>query len=252
MKFPQIYCLIPARLAASRFPRKMLAPIAGKPLLQHVYEAASSVTLFSKVIIAVDAHETEQFARSLGANVIMTSQECQSGTDRLIEAASKINDIPDVWVNWQGDEPFFRQGIIEDLLQSATNPTQELWTLKKRITDPSEVTARHFAKVVCDNYGNAMYFSRSPIPFYRDTNDFEKMEYYKHVGIYAYRPATLARIAQLKAPYFEVAEQLEQLRFLAAGVRVTVHETLYDSFGIDLPEHQQKAEQFILQNTHKD
>ena len=182
----------------------------------------------------------------------MTSQNCLNGTERLIEAAHHLkHDEPDVWVNWQGDEPFFKQSIIEDLLQSINNPSQELWTLKKKIINPDEVASRHFAKVVCDNKNNALYFSRSPIPCYRDTNDFEKMNYYKHVGIYAYRPSALAKIAASEPTYFETAEQLEQLRFLAAGIKVSVHETTFDSFGIDLPEHQKKAEEFILQNRLK-
>jgi 3-deoxy-manno-octulosonate cytidylyltransferase (CMP-KDO synthetase) len=160
-----------------------------------------------------------------------------------------VEQTPDVWVNWQGDEPFFTYKIINDLLQSVHRTEQELWTLKKKITSESEVTAKHFAKVVCDNNNNALFFSRSPIPCYRDETDFTKMHYYKHVGIYAYRHTTLQKISTLLPSYLEKAEELEQLRFLAAGIKVTVHETQQDSIGIDLPEHIEKAEDFLVRNS---
>lgn len=233
----KIICIIPARLKSTRFPRKMLASLQGKPLLQWVWEAAKEVAIFDEVSFAVDSEETASLIDSFGGFYYMTSEECQSGTERLIELSKQID--ADIWVNWQGDEPFINEMMIQDLLQSCLEETSDVWTLCKRIENADEIANPHVAKVVRDGKGFALYFSRSTIPYYRDR---EGDEFYKHVGLYAFTKEALQKMATFEPCYLEQAEQLEQLRFLYNGLKVRVHETTHDVFGIDLPEHLAKAE----------
>ena len=241
-KNKRIVCIIPARLQASRFPRKVIADLHGKPLIQWVWEAATKTTIFDTVVSAVDAAETERVVKRFGGTAIMTSPDCQSGTDRLVEIMQSGKVEADIWVNWQGDEPFITQHMIEQLLQSCDTDAVDMWTLKKRITTPEQADSPHIAKVICDMDGCALYFSRSTIPHYRDTDvSFEHQKYYKHIGIYAYTTNGLRKIAQMGQSYQEDAEKLEQLRFLHHKLSIKVHETEHDVFGIDLPEHLEKA-----------
>ncbi len=241
----KIACVIPARLRSTRFPKKMLCNLRGKPLLQWVWEAAKAIPVFDEVVIAVDAEETAQLVADFGGKCLMTSEHCPSGSDRLAEIFSRGLLDADIWVNWQGDEPFICEQMIADLLQSCDDDESDLWTLKKKIMDPEEANNPHFAKVACDRHGFAMYFSRSQIPFYRDISDFPKKELYKHVGLYAYTRKALKKILNLAPCPLEIAEQLEQLRFLYNNLRIRVHETEYEVFGIDLPEHLAKAETHV-------
>lgn len=229
----KITCVIPARLSSTRFPRKMLATLADRPLLQWVWEAAGRVLCFDHVLFAVDSLEVADVVSSFGGKFIMTSPDCKSGTDRLIEVASSGKHYSDIWVNWQGDEPFINELMINDLLQSCTSDTAYAWTLKKRITDPEHITSSNIAKVVCDRHGNALMFSRSPIPFYRDVKDQAAGVYFKHVGLYAFTNEALKRISQMGDSELEDAEKLEQLRWLQHGLSVRVHETAFDVRGID-------------------
>jgi 3-deoxy-manno-octulosonate cytidylyltransferase (CMP-KDO synthetase) len=243
----KVVCVIPARLKSTRFPRKMLSIIHGKPLLQWVWEAASKVKIFDKVVFAVDASEIADLVKSFGANVEMTAESCASGTDRLVELHKKNRLKADIWVNWQGDEPFIQEGMIHDLLQTCSSEQSDLWTLKKRITHREEINSPQVAKVVCDVKGFALYFSRSTIPHYRDPRPDHEKIYFKHIGLYAFTSDALEKISHLPFFYLEEAEQLEQLRFLANGLKIRVHETHDDVFGIDLPEHLAKAEQRLKQ-----
>lgn len=241
----KIACIIPARLKSTRFPKKMLSLLNGKPLLQWVWESATAISLFDEVAFAVDAQETEELIHSFGGKCFMTSEDCPSGSDRLAELLEKGLVDADIWVNWQGDEPFIKEQMIHDLLQNCDQEESDLWTLKKRIIRPEEVSNPHIAKLVCDSRGFALYFSRSQIPFYRDVADFSKQEFYKHVGLYAYTKDALKKIRGLPPCEIESAEQLEQLRFLYHHLRIRVHETEHEVFGIDLPEHLVKAEVFV-------
>jgi 3-deoxy-manno-octulosonate cytidylyltransferase (CMP-KDO synthetase) len=237
----KVACIIPARLKSTRFPRKMLSSLKGKPLLQWVWEKASAVPLFDEVAIAVDAKETETLVRSFGGTCFMTSESCASGTDRLAELLAKKAVDADIWVNWQGDEPFINEQMIVDLLQSCDREESDLWTLKKKIIHREEANNPHIAKIVCDAKG----FALSQIPFYRDVSDDSKKIFYKHVGLYAFTRSALHKILKLQPCEIELAEQLEQLRFLYHNLRIRVHETEHEVFGIDLPEHLVKAETYL-------
>ncbi len=243
----KVACIIPARLKSTRFPKKMLCMLKDKPLLQWVWESANSVSLFDEVAFAVDAEETAQLVRSFGGKCFMTSENCPSGSDRLAELLKKNAVDADIWVNWQGDEPFICEQMIIDLLQSCGKEESDLWTLQKKIINPEEATNPHIAKIVCDVRGFALYFSRSQIPFYRDVAEFNQKKFYKHVGLYAYTREALSKISTLQPCAIELAEQLEQLRFLYNNLRVRVHETEYEVFGIDLPEHLARAEAHVDQ-----
>lgn len=240
-----VVCVIPARLQSTRFPKKMLAHLKGKPLLQRVWESASAVSVFDKVVFAVDAEETRDLVQSFGAECFMTSVNCPSGTDRLAELWASGAVRADIWVNWQGDEPFISEQMILDLLQTCGESGADLWTLKKKIVNLNEVQSPHFAKVVCDHQGNALYFSRSQIPYYRDPLPEEDKVFYKHVGLYAFTAKALEKISLLQPCSIEQAEQLEQLRFLYNNLKIRVHETDHEVFGIDLPEHLAKAEAYL-------
>jgi len=237
----KVICIIPARLRSSRFPEKMLSYLQGKPLLQWVWEQAQSVRAFDQLAFAVDDARIATLVSSFGAPYYMTSLECSSGTERLAEVLRTQQLDADIWVNWQGDEPFITEGMIDTLL-STCDEEGDIWTLKKKITHPEEITSPQVAKIVCDAKGFALYFSRSTIPYYRDATCAQERVYYKHVGLYAFTRRALEQIGSLQPCAIECAEQLEQLRFLYHHLHIKVHETDQDVFGIDLPEHLARAE----------
>ena len=241
----KIACVIPARLKSTRFPQKMLSSLKGKPLLQWVWERATQVKLFDEIAFAIDSIEAKKIVESFGGKYFMTSEHCPSGTDRLVEVMQKKWIDADIWVNWQGDEPFIHSHMIDDLLQSVEEPLSDVWTLKKKISTLEEIQSPHIAKVVCDHRGFALYFSRSVIPHYRDLSPGEHKLFFKHIGMYAFTREALQKISILKPCEIELAEQLEQLRFLYHNLKIQVHETQHEAFGIDLPEHIALAESFI-------
>jgi 3-deoxy-manno-octulosonate cytidylyltransferase (CMP-KDO synthetase) len=237
----RIACVIPARLASTRFPKKMLSLLAGRPLLEHVWEAASAIEIFDEVLFAVDSVEVESLVKSFGGKAFMTSPDCLNGTERLVELQARGLVTADIWVCWQGDEPFITRAMIEDLLQTAHVTETDLWTLKKKLPSSLEAQPPSTVKVVSDEQGRALYFSRLPIPYSRDGE--EEPTYYKHIGIYAYRDAALKKISTLSPTPLELTEKLEQLRWLEHGLKINVHETHHEAIGIDLPEHLALAEQ---------
>jgi 3-deoxy-manno-octulosonate cytidylyltransferase (CMP-KDO synthetase) len=245
----KIACIIPARLKSTRFPRKVLSLLKGKPLLQWIWEAASRCPQFDCVAFAVDAEETRQLVLAFGGTVLMTSEACASGTDRLVELMQTGQVAADIWVNWQGDEPFIHKAMIDDLLRSCLQEESDIWTLKRRIVSIHDYYSPQVAKVVCDARDFALYFSRSPIPCYRDPRPDEDKIAYKHVGLYAYTTEALKKIAALSLSPHEEAEQLEQLRFLHHNLKIKVHDTEHEVFGIDLPEHLTRAETLIQNST---
>lgn len=238
-KGKRIICVVPARLHSTRFPKKVLKTLGGKPLLQWVYEGALACHLFDEIIFAVDAIETKMLVESFGGRALMTSQECLNGTERVIELKNTYPIQGDVWVNWQGDEPFIEKPLILNLLQSIDKSESDIWTLRKKITDLSEIADPNVVKVVVDDRDKALYFSRYAIPYYREYSECVR---YKHVGIYAFTTHALNIMRQLEPCELELSEGLEQLRFLYYGMKISVHETIYKTMGIDLQEHLDLAE----------
>jgi 3-deoxy-manno-octulosonate cytidylyltransferase (CMP-KDO synthetase) len=237
-KSKRIICVIPARLHSSRFPKKVLKSLGGKPLLQWVYEAARECELFDEIVFAVDARETQDLVESFGARALMTSEECLNGTVRMIEVKQRYQIRGDVWVNWQADEPFIQKPLILDLLQSIDS-SSDVWTLRKKITEDQEIHDPSVVKVIVDHEDKALYFSRYSIPYAMKAVEFTR---YKHLGIYAFTEEALDKIATLPPADLELSESLEQLRFLYHGMKITVHETHYQTMGIDLQEHLELAE----------
>ena len=224
--------MIPARFASSRFPGKSLATIAGKPMLQHVYERASQARYLSKLIVATDDERIYKAARSFGAAAVMTRTDHLSGTDRVAEAAS--GDHASVIVNIQGDEPLIDPAAIDAAtLALLDDPDVPMATLMKAIEDRREIHDPNVVKVVTNLAGDAIYFSRCPIPFTRDDG---RSVHYKHLGVYVYRREFLLAYSGLPVGPLERMERLEQLRALENGHRVRVVETEYESLGVDTPE----------------
>jgi 3-deoxy-manno-octulosonate cytidylyltransferase (CMP-KDO synthetase) len=233
----RILGVIPARYASSRFPGKALATIAGKSMLQHVYERASQARYLTHLVIATDDERIEAAARSFKAPVRRTRPDHLSGTDRVAEVASA--DSATIIVNIQGDEPLIDPGAIDlAVLSIYDEPDVHMGTLRKRIEDPAEIGNPNVVKVVTDRFSNAIYFSRSPIPYVREVRD---AAYYKHIGLYVYRRDFLLNYSTLPVGPLEEYERLEQLRALENGFRIRVGETDYESLGVDTPEDLQRV-----------
>lgn len=222
--------VVPARYASTRLPGKPLADICGKPMIQHVYERACKVPYIDDVIVAVDDRRVAEVVESFGGKVIMTSTQHDSGTDRLVEVMGKY--AADIYINIQGDEPLIRSEDIALLAQGMKDEQISVGTLCHALP-ASEATNPNTVKVVLSANGNALYFSRSPIPYPRDK---EHAYYFKHIGVYAYRKETLAKYSNLKQPDIELSEKLEQLRLLDAGIDIRVFEVPETGPGVDTPE----------------
>src|SRR5215467_2720060 len=229
--------IIPARLESTRLSRKVLREICGKPMVGHVYEAAKRSPLLHDVIIATDSDEVMQMAQANGWKAQTTSATHRSGTDRVYEVAQRIE--ADVYVNIQGDEPLVRPEHIEALLKPMSRPEVMVSTIKTPCP-PHDVVNPHAVKVVTDKNGRALYFSRSTIPCDRDQRG--GIQYFKHLGFYAYRYAALERFCKLPESRLEAAERLEQLRFLENGIDIYVEETPFDTVGVDSAEDLKRAE----------
>jgi 3-deoxy-manno-octulosonate cytidylyltransferase (CMP-KDO synthetase) len=232
--------VIPARLASTRLPRKLLLAETGKPLIQHTYEAAQKATSPQGIVVAADHEEIAAAVRRFGGNVVMTSPTCVSGTDRVAEVARLLADV-DIFVNVQGDEPEISATAIDlavELLQR--DPTAVMSTLATPIRDRARLLDPSCVKVVSDDRGRALYFSRAPIPFARDWSDdlltADPPSFYQHLGLYAYRRDSLLRIAELPRAAIERIENLEQLRVLAACFEIAVGVIDEPTIGIDTPD----------------
>ena len=226
----KVIAVIPARLASTRLPRKMLIEIAGKPLIGLVYEAVKACSLLSNVIVATDSEEIMAVCRSHGWKAQMTLPTHRSGTERVHEVSTR--ESADVYINVQGDEPLVRAEQLHTLIQLMEKPENQVGTLMTPaaavdIPNPSAV------KVVVDRDGRALYFSRATIPFDRDKT---QPRYFKHLGLYAYRKPALDQFVALPESSLEKSERLEQLRFLENGIPIFVAETRYDSVGVDTEE----------------
>jgi len=238
--------IIPARLASTRLPRKVLREIAGQPMIARVYEAAKQSPLLRDVIIATDSEEVMEFAQARGWKAQMTSDKHRSGTDRVYEVAQRIP--ADVYVNIQGDEPLARPEHLDALLQPIQDPKVMVSTIKTPCP-PQDVDNPNAVKVVTDSNGRALYFSRSTIPFDRDKTGV--VTYFKHLGFYAYRRAALDRFCNLPESKLEAAERLEQLRFLDNGIDIYVAETPFNTVGVDTEEDLRRVEEMVRLRSSK-
>jgi 3-deoxy-manno-octulosonate cytidylyltransferase (CMP-KDO synthetase) len=239
-RITKIVAVIPARLASSRLPGKVLRPIAGVPMLGWVYRAALACPQLDQVLIATDSTEVVAYADSQGWPSIMTSPDLPSGTDR-VHAVSTVVDA-DIYVNIQGDEPLIRREHIDDLLRPFTHTDAEVTTLSTPCS-PAEIDDPNAVKVVTANDCRALYFSRATIPYNRGIAITPR----KHLGLYAYRKAALQRFAALPPSPLESAERLEQLRLLEEGINIYVVPTYFDTIGVDTEEDLLAVERVLRQ-----
>ena len=243
MKF---IAIIPARYASTRFPGKPLAMLGGKTVIQRVYEQATSV--LGEAYVATDDERIFQTVEQFGGRAVMTRSDHKSGTDRIQEAADKIGTDADVIINVQGDEPFIQSSQIDTLMHLFDDPATQIGTLGKPFESLEAIENPNSPKIVTDNRGFALYFSRSVIPYIRGKERdswFGEYPFLKHLGIYAYRREVLAEVTKLPQSSLEKAESLEQLRWLQNGYRIRVGLTDVETVGIDTPEDLQRAEEFL-------
>ena len=230
--------IIPSRYASTRFPAKPLVGIAGKSMIQRVYEQASKATKLSQVFVATDDQRIFDHVKSFGGEVAMTSTEHQTGTDRCAEVMSSLEGV-DVVINIQGDEPFIHPEQIDQLAEIMSGSEVEIGTLVKRIEVAEDLFSDTVVKVVKSLTDEAIYFSRSPIPFQKGIDEKEWLAnriYYKHIGMYGYRSDVLQSISELPQTPLEKSESLEQLRWLENGYTIQLAETEHESNSVDTPE----------------
>lgn len=243
--------IIPARYASTRFPGKPLADIGGKLMIQRVYEQASKV--LEHVFVATDDERIKEAVEAFGGKVAMTSADHRSGTDRCAEALQiaqlATNEAFDVVVNIQGDEPFIQPHQLESVMKCFDDPKTDIATLVKPFAKGDEVTNPNQVKAILNLKGQAIYFSRSPIPYLRNAESevwSNHVEYLKHLGIYAYRSNVLQEITQLPASPLEIAESLEQNRWIENGYVIRVEKTDFESLAVDTPEDLEKIKAYLL------
>lgn len=237
---PTVLGVIPARLASTRLARKVLRIIAGRPMLAWVYEAATACPQLDRVVIATDSNEVAELCHQNDWPVQLTSASLPSGTDRVHAVAQKIS--ADIYVNIQGDEPLLKPEHLTALLRPFSQPHVEVSTLKV-ICTPENIANPNAVKVVTATDGHALYFSRATIPFDRDG---VSPPYWKHIGLYAYRKATLELFPTLRPSALEHIERLEQLRFLENGIDIYVEPTDFDTIGVDTEEDLHRLEALLL------
>ena len=240
----KIVGIIPARYASTRFPGKPLAMIDGKSMIQRVYEQSCKANVLSEVWIATDDNRIESHIKSFGGKVMLTSPNHKSGTERCNEVIQRLqadtsSRLFDVAINIQGDEPFIQPEQIEKVASCFLNPEVEIATLIKKIFDKTELFNPNVVKVITANDKKALYFSRQPIPFLRGMSENDWLThhtYFKHIGIYAYRTETLRKLTMLQPSPLEIAESLEQLRWLENAYHIYTKQTDFESFSIDTPD----------------
>ncbi|MCL2760906.1 MAG: 3-deoxy-manno-octulosonate cytidylyltransferase [Desulfuromonadales bacterium] len=239
----KITAIIPARYGSTRFEGKALADILGRPMIQHVYERVTRASLVSQVLVATDDNRIAEAVSAFGGLAVMTSAAHETGTDRLAEVSAKIDS--DIIVNVQGDEPLIEPDMIDEAIYPLiSDQASVMSTLKSGIRTVEDFLNPNVVKVVTDQSGNALYFSRAPIPQFRDrwneldgrTELPEGFICYKHVGLYAYKRDFLIKFAGMPQTFLEKSEKLEQLRAIENGYQIKVVETSYDSVGVDTPE----------------
>lgn len=246
--------IIPARYASTRFPAKPLAILGGKTVIQRVYEQVAGI--LDDAYVATDDERIEATVKAFGGKVVMTSPLHKSGTDRCYEAFTKIEGHFDVVVNIQGDEPFIQQSQLEAIKACFDDSSTQIATLVKPFSSDDSFEALenvNSPKVVLNKNRNAMYFSRSVIPYQRNAEKNEWLKehtYYKHIGLYAYRTEVLKEITNLPQSPLELAESLEQLRWLENGYSIKAGITSVETIGIDTPQDLERAEEFLKTQHH--
>ena len=246
-KKTKVIAIIPARFHSNRFEGKPLALIMGKSMIQHVVERARQVDILSQVVVATDDDRIASAVKAFGGDVVMTRSDHATGTDRLAEAASLIDICEhDIIVNIQGDQPLFPAEIVEQVARPMLDdPALPMSTLIYKIVRPEEIDDSNHVKTVFDRHGNALYFSRAPIPFQRNPEEPAKPTYYKHLGFYAYRKGFLLTFVGLPEGEWERFEKLEQLRALEYGYTIRVVLTDHDSIEVDTPKDIERVEELL-------
>ena len=229
----KIIGVIPARYRSSRFPGKPLADICGRPMIWWVYRQAKKVEQLDAVYVATDDERIQAACESYGIPVVMTSPDHPTGSDRVAEGAAKVEG--DLFINIQGDEPLMEPEMVRQVIRLFDDPEVYFGSLKKKITDPDLIAADSTVKVVTDDLNNAMYFSRNPIP--SGLKDVDKVDVYKHVGIYAYKRDFLLKFGAMPQSSLELAECVEPLRAMQAGYKMRFAETEYENISVDYPRH---------------
>jgi 3-deoxy-manno-octulosonate cytidylyltransferase (CMP-KDO synthetase) len=246
----QFLGLIPARYSSSRFPGKPLADIDGKSMILRVYEQASAC--FKFVYVATDDDRIKNHVLEFGGKVVMTSAKHRSGTDRCAEAAKTLNDLEgicfDVIINIQGDEPFIQAEQLELICSCFNESDTEIASLVKKISNTDDLVNPNIPKVILNNKLEAIYFSRSIIPYIRNIPPeqwLEKHTFFKHIGLYAYRYETLLKLTELPPSSLEIAESLEQIRWIQNGFKIKIAETKTENLAIDTPQDLERAREYL-------
>ncbi len=236
-----VVALIPARYNSSRFPGKLIADLLGKTVIRRTYESAINMNLFSAVYVVTDSKHIFDEIKSFGANVIMSKDNYETGTDRIAEAASSID--ADLFINIQGDEPFVSIEPLSRLIDEFNCPEVKVASLIQVLQDESDIQNPNFVKVVLDNNNDALYFSRAPIPYRRDNYFYQK--FYEHIGVYAFRKDELVKFSNWEQSELEKTEKIEALRFLENGVKIRMLLTEYMGIEIDTPEDLLNAGEYL-------
>jgi len=233
----KIIALIPARFAATRFPAKLISDLCGKSVIARTYLSTVDTGVFDKVMVVTDHQDIADRIEELGGEVFFSKELHESGSDRIAEAAKEIEG--DIFVNVQGDEPFQDPKSLSDLVAVFKDPEVRVASLMTPIDHTDSYSNPNVVKVVVDSTSNALYFSRSGIPFFRNTQLSKKV--YRHIGVYAYRKETLLAFTRMEKTYLEEAEMLEQLRLLENGIKIKMVQTVHEAIAIDTPEDLEKA-----------
>ncbi len=239
-----ILAVIPARQTSVRFPGKPLAPIAGRPMIQHVYERVRRAQLVSRVIVATEDAAIREAVGAFGGEAMLTRSDHRSGTDRVAEVAAHLE--AGIYVNVQGDEPLIDPGTVDALAAALLDDSEvSIATPCTAIAQPGDIMDPNIVKVVRDFESNALYFSRAPIPWVRGREDAVVAHHWKHLGLYAFRRNALLEFPTLPPGDLERLEQLEQLRWLENGFRIRVVETAYDAVSVDVPADVERVEEIL-------
>lgn len=244
----KVLAVIPARHASSRFPGKPLAPISGRPMIQHVVERVRRAGLVSQVVVATDEPSIKEAVEAFGGEAILTRHDHRTGTDRIAEVATHLAAA--IYINVQGDEPLIDPGTVDAVASAMLeDESVQVATPCTAILQPGDIMDPNIVKVVRDFDGNALYFSRAPIPWVRDRDESVTAHHWKHIGLYGHRREALLEFPTLPPGELELLEQLEQLRWLENGFRIRVVETEYDAVSVDVPADIERVEKLLRERS---